>query len=345
MSEPVSIHMVAARAGCSIATVSRVINGTAQTSAEVRERVEEAVSALAYRPSEIGRSLKTRKTRTIGIVVPSFTNPVFASSIAGVEEVARAHSRTVLLTATEYHGEREEEIVETLLAKQVEGLVLTVADADNSRALDRLDAAKVPYVLLYNQPARADRYAVSVDNIAGARELVGQLIALGHKRIAFVAGRFRTSDRSLLRYQGCVEAMDEAGLPKPEVLEVDYAGDQPEEPDVLATKLRGLNAPTALFCSNDLLALAVIAASRSIGMKVPGDVSVAGFDGISIGTMIEPSLASIAQPTRAMGTEAMEILHALCQAAPVEPGVRLLQHQFRPGGSIAAAPVESKGGT
>jgi len=344
VSGAVSIHMVAARAGCSIATVSRVINGTAQTSDAVRGRVEEAVRALGYRPSEIGRSLKTRKTHTIGIVVPSFTNPVFASSIAGVEEVARAHGRTVLLSATEYHGEREEEIIETLLAKQVEGLVLTVADADNSRALDRLEAAKVPYVLLYNQPARADRLAVSVDNVAGGKELTRQLIALGHERIAFVAGRFQTSDRSLLRYQGCVEAMRQAGLPDPEVLEVDYAGDQPEEPDELAARLRELNAPTALFCSNDLLALAVIAASRSIGMKIPDDVSVAGFDGISIGKMIEPSLATIDQPTRAMGTTAMELLQALFQAEPVEAGVRLLQHRFRPGGSIAAAPVEGNGG-
>lgn len=345
MSGTVNIHEVAARAGCSIATVSRVINGTAQTSEAVRQRVEEAISALAYRPSEIGRSLKTRKTRTIGIVVPSFTNPVFASSIAGVEQVARANGRTVLLSATEYHSEREEEIIDTLLAKHVEGLVLTVADADNSRALDRLDAAKVPYVLLYNQPARLDRPAVSVDNVAGAREIIRQLIALGHKRIAFIAGRFRTSDRSLLRYQGCVEAMEDAGLPGPEVLEVEYADDQPEEPGALAARLRELSVPTALFCSNDLLALAVIAASRSIGKRVPDDVSVAGFDGISIGKMIEPSLATIEQPTRHMGARAMEILQALCQSTPVPSGVHLLQHQFRTGGSIASAPTESIGGT
>ncbi|NNF77548.1 MAG: LacI family DNA-binding transcriptional regulator [Rhizobiales bacterium] len=337
MSGTVGIHEVAARARCSIATVSRVINGTAQTSKTVRERVEEAINTLAYRPSEIGRSLKTRKTRTIGIVVPSFTNPVFASSVAGVEQVARANGRTVLLSATEYHGEREEEIIETLLAKKVEGLVLTVADADDSKALDRLDAAEVPYVLLYNQPARPDRIAVSVDNIAGAREIVTELIALGHERIAFIAGRFHTSDRSLLRYQGCVEAMKKAGLPPPEVLETDYAADQPENPDVLAERLRELDSPTALFCSNDLLALAVMAASRSIGKRVPEDISVAGFDGISIGKMIEPSLATIEQPTRNMGVRAMEILSALCQAETVQPGVQLLQHKFRQGGSIAPA--------
>jgi DNA-binding LacI/PurR family transcriptional regulator len=336
--------MVAARAGCSIATVSRVINGTAQTSDTVRQRVEEAIEALSYRPSEIGRSLKTRKTNTIGLVVPSFTNPVFASSIAGVEQVARAHGRTVLLSATEYHGEREEEIIETLLAKQVEGLVLTVADADNSRALDRLDTAGVPYVLLYNQPARKDRLAVSVDNIAGAKQLVSELIALGHRKIAFIAGRFHTSDRSLLRYQGCVEAMREAGLSEPQVLEVDYAGDQPDEPETLVNRLRELRSPTALFCSNDLLALAVISASRSMGMNVPGDISVAGFDGISIGKMIEPSLATIVQPTRAMGARAMEILLALFKGSPVDAGVRLLQHEFRPGGSIAPETAESNGG-
>lgn len=345
MSGSVSIHMVAARAKCSIATVSRVINGTAQTSDAVRGRVEEAIAALGYRPSEIGRSLKTRKTRTVGIVVPSFTNPVFASSIAGVEEVARAYGRSVLLSATEYHSEREEEIVETFLANQVEGLVLTVANADDSVALDRLDAAKVPYVLLYNQPMRTSRYAVTVDNVAGAKDLVRQLIAFGHTRLAFVAGRFQTSDRSLLRYRGCVEAMRDAGLGMPELLEVDYVGDQPEELDALAAELRKLDRPTALVCSNDLLAIAVIAASRKVGMRVPDEVSVAGFDGVAIGKMIEPSLATIEQPTRAMGIRAMEILRALNEGAPVKPGADLLHHRFRPGGSIAAVKTERNGGS
>ena len=344
MSGAVSIHTVAARADCSIATVSRVINGTAKTSDSVRERVEEAISALGYRPSELGRSLKTRKTRTIGIVVPSFTNPVFASSVAGVEEVARSLGRSVLLSATEYHDEREGEIVETLLAKKVEGLVLTVANADSSPVLDRLDAAEVPYVLLYNQPARTDRYAVSVDNVAGARELVSRLIALGHRRIAFIAGKFRTSDRALLRYQGCVEALRDAGLAGPELQEVDYVGDQPEEARELAAQLRRLNSPTALICSNDLLAVAVIAATRSLGMKVPEDVSVAGFDGIAIGKMIEPSLATIEQPTRAMGARAMEILKAMSEGSPGEPGVSVLPYRFRPGRSIAPATAGRNGG-
>lgn len=342
MSEVVTIRAVAERAGCSIATVSRVINGSANTSSDVRERVEEAISVLRYRPSDLGRSLKTRRTRTIGIVVPSFTNPVFASSVAGVEETARAHGRSVLLSATEYRGEREEDVIETLLAKKVEGLVLTVAGADGSPVLDRLDQAKLPYVLLYNQPADERRIAFSVDNVAAARELTARLIGLGHRSIAFVAGRFRTSDRSLLRYQGCVQAMKHAGLAAPEVVEVDYAGDRPGE---LPAVLRDLQSSTAFFCSNDLLAISVISALRDLGRRVPDDVSVAGFDGIAIGAMIDPKLATIEQPTRLMGEKAMETLLALSEGAPVTPGTRLLEHRFRPGASIAAAPAGRGGGS
>lgn len=343
LSEAVTIRAVAERAGCSIATVSRVINGSAPTSPTIRERVEGAIIALRYRPSDIGRSLKTRKSRTIGIVVPSLTNPVFASSVAGVEQVARANERAVLLSATEYHGEREEEIIETLLAKKVEGLVLTVADADSSVALDRLDAAGTPYVLLYNQPENSGRIAFSVDNVAAARDMTRKLIGLGHRRIAFVAGRFRTSDRSLLRYRGCVASMREAGLPGPDVIEVDYAGDQPDATGLLAHRLRSLGSATALFCSNDLLALSVIAALRHSGRRVPEDVSVAGFDGISIGAMIYPRLATIEQPTRLMGIRAMEALLAIFEGSSVRRGTRLLEHKFRPGGSVAAAPAESSG--
>lgn len=338
----VTIHAVARRAGCSIATVSRVINGSANTSPDIRERVEEAIRTFRYRPSDIGRSLKTRKSRTIGIVVPSLTNPVFASSVTGVEELARANGRAVLLSATEYHGEREDEIVETLLAKKVEGLVLTVADADACPILERLDEARLPYVLLYNQPAATERIAFSVNNVAAARELTQRLIALGHRRIAFVAGRFRTSDRSLLRYQGCVQAMKEAGLPAPVVVEVDYVGDRP---GALSALLEDLESATALLCSNDLLAISVISALRDLGRRVPNDVSVAGFDGIAIGTMIEPKLATIEQPTRLMGKQAMETLLALCEGAPVKRGTRLLEHRFRPGASLAAAPGKGNGGS
>lgn len=342
MSDVVTIRAVAKRAGCSIATVSRVINGSARTSPQLRERVEEAISHLRYRPSDIGRSLKTRRTRVIGIVVPSLTNPVFASSVAGVEETARAHGRSVLLAATEYHAEREEDVIETLLAKKVEGLVLTVAAADGNPLLDRLDEAALPYVLLYNEPKHPRRIAFSVDNVAAARELTQRLIALGHRRVAFVAGRFRTSDRSLLRYQGCVAAMREAGLPAPAVAEVDYAGDRPGE---LHSVLSELRSATAFFCSNDLLAISVIAALRDLGRRVPSDASVVGFDGIAIGAMIDPKLATIEQPTRHMGEKAMETLLALCEGAPVQPGTRLLEYRFRPGASIAAAPAGRVGGS
>lgn len=340
MARPVTIRTVATRAGCSIATVSRVMNGTGPTSAEVEARVRAAVSELAFRPSEIGRALKSLRTRTLGVVIPSLTNPVFASSVAGIEAQARARGHVLLVTATDYDPAREREVVETLIAQSVAGLVLTVADPDDNPTLDHLDAGGIPYVLVYNEPKRAARAAVTVDNEAAGATLTQALVALGHTRILFVAGRFATSDRSRLRHQGYRAAMQAAGLAPSPVLELDYLGDADAHRSALAGLLGAPGRPTALVCSNDLLALSITAAVRDMGLAVPGDVSIAGFDGISIGRLVSPALCTIDQPTRRMGERAVERLFDLMDGH----GARAVEHlpfHLRPGGTIAVAPRPS----
>ena len=340
-----TIAEVARQAGCSTATVSRVINRSGPTSAEVRDRVETAIGRLGFRPNAIGRSLKTQRTRTIGCIIPSLTNPVFASSVSGIESSASADGWSVLLAATDYKLEREGNVIETLLERDVEGLILTVADADRNRTLDMLDVERVPYVLAYNEPRHTERPAVTVDNALSTQQLTQLLIESGHRRIAYVAGRFATSDRSRRRHEGYLAALDGAGIAPLPVIEVDYmASDEAHRLD-LATRLADAGRPTALMCSNDLLAVSVISALRASGYRVPDDISVTGFDGIALGQMVSPTLATIDQRPYEIGRQAAHMLFQMIERGTWEdPRLRLLDHELRPGESLASAPDDETDG-
>lgn len=341
MPRIVTIRTVAERAGCSIATVSRVINRSAPTSADVEARVRAAIDELGFRPSEIGRALKTLKTRTVGVLIPSLTNPVFAASVAGMQAAARERRHTLLLTATDYDPAAEAELVETLVAQNVAGLVLTVACASDNATLDLLEAESIPFVLVHNEPEGDARAAVCVDNAAATSALTEAMIAAGHRRITYLAGRFATSDRSLKRYEGYRAAMERAGLVAVEPLELDYLGDAPSHATALAGLFGGASAPTAALCSNDLLALSVTGALRDLGIRVPDDVSVAGFDGIALGRAMSPSLATVDTPTRRMGEQAVELLFEMIETGTA-PRVERLPFSLRPGGTLAAAPKRSR---
>jgi DNA-binding LacI/PurR family transcriptional regulator len=331
-----TIRDVAELAGCSIATVSRHVNGTAPLALETRQRIEAAIAALGYRPSEIGRSLKRQATRTLGIIVPSLTNPIFASSVAGFQATARAHGFGVLIATSDYDPGIEITAAETFLGQSVDGLALTVCDVMSSPALAIIDAAGKPSVLLYNQADHPGRPALTVDSLRAAEGMTRLVLAEGHWRIAFLAGRFAASDRSRLRYRGFAAALAEAGLKPPAPVELDFFDDAPDA--AIAALLATDERPTALFCSNDSLALAVIGSVKRMGARVPEDLSVVGFDGIALGQMVEPTLASVWQPARAMGEQACERLLAALAGRPAEP-CPFLDHDIRRGGSLGAAPA------
>lgn len=330
-----TIRDVARRAGVSTATVSRLINGSGPVGAATAARVRDAIDALDFRLNGVGRSLKTAHTRTLGVVIPSMTNPVFADAVAGIDEAARAAGYALMFTSTEYDPAREQEAVASLLGNRVDGLILTVADPARSAVLDRLDAAGTPYVLTYNQPGAHGRPTVTVDNVAAGRAVASHLAALGHARLAMVSGRFRASDRAVARQEGFRAGAAAHGLARPATAEMSFL-----ETDA-ASVLRPLfadpaTAPTALFCSNDLLAIAVIGALGRLGLAVPGAVSVVGFDGIAIGTHLHPTLATVVQPSREMGRAATrQLLGRLAgQSAPESV---LLPHRLREGESAGQA--------
>lgn len=336
-----TIKTVACHAGVSPATVSRVLNGSALVASDTADRVRRAVQALAFRPSLAGRSLRAARTRSLGVVVPTLTNPVFAECLAGTEAAARACGHTVGLVSTGYRAEAEADAVESLLRQRVDGLVLTVNDAARNRVLDRLERDRVPYVLVFNQLPHGERPTVSVDNRAAARDLVAHLIALGHRTIRMVTGQFRQSDRARLRYRGYSDAMRAAGLQPLPPLQMPFLA-----PDARRQLVEGLAArprPTAFFCSNDYLAMTVIRDLAALGYGVPADVSVAGFDGIRVGELTVPALTTVVQPSEAIGRTAVELLVSRI-AGELANAPELLAHAVRRGATTAAVAASSIAG-
>lgn len=315
MSKPPTIREVASRAGVSVATVSRVMNGRGSVSERTRLTVDEAIRETGFRPNVIGRGLKTARSGTLGVLVPSLRNPIFADAVQGIEHAAEAGGYRILLTSSNYVPEKEVAAIDVLLCNRVEGLVLTVADESTSRALEFLGRAHVPFVLVFNPAGTASHSIVTIDNYAAAREIVSRLMQMGHRRVAMIAGDPQASDRSNQRRAGYEQALVDGGLRPGPVIEVGFDSRD------LARHCRFLlscdPAPTALFCSTDMLAIVAIRGFTALGLKVPDDISVAGFDGIEIGQCMSPSLATVVQPAEDMGMRAVEhLLERLNAGAP-----------------------------
>jgi DNA-binding LacI/PurR family transcriptional regulator len=322
---------VAHLAGVSRATAARAFATPEVVREATREQVFAAARTLNFRPNRLGRQFRLQATRMLGVVVPNLLNPVFAEQFQAMERAARQHGYNLLLATTDYDGAREAEVVEDLLRQRVDGLVLTVTDAHDNPLLDALSREATPFVLAYHQPSRADFSAVSVDNRAGMQLATEHLLQLGHSHIGMVAGPALQSDRARLRYQGYCDAMQARGLEPMAVLEM--PAHTRADLSVLAPHLRGPGAPTALVCSNDLLAISVIAELRRGAHQVPRHMSVIGFDGIALGTQIHPSLCSVVQPIEALAQAVIgQLLNLIGGGAPASV---CLPCHIRPGDSIA----------
>lgn len=343
-----SIKQVAHLAGVSIATVSRLLNKPGSVSAETAEKIHRSIEQLGFRPNFTGRNLRAGNSRTVGVVVPTLSNTVFAQCLQGIELAARELDYSVMFTTTEYQPDDESAAVELLLSHRVDGVILTVADAGANATLDLLERERIPFVLAYNQltPASIEgsrpRASVSVDNRVAACDAVAHLIALGHRRIQMLSGKFNASDRAIQRHYGYLDAMKAAGLAPLPAIEVErhtYTASA----DYQQMMADPAQRPTALFCSNDLLAMSAIRDLRALGLRVPEDISVMGFDGIPVGELLAPVLSSVVQPSERIGDVALRSLvesiergAAGAADVPGDGNMRhVLPHTVRRGGSAA----------
>jgi DNA-binding LacI/PurR family transcriptional regulator len=306
----VSIRDVAAAAGVSVATVSRVLSPASADvpmRKETRDKVERAIDELGYRPNDLARALLQHRTAAIGLVVPDISNPYYPPLVRGVEDAASSQGYRVVLCNTDRDPAKISGYLDTLIKTRVDGIVVAGggwADVPDRTAV--LGNYRTGLVAVGRHLTAHP--SVRIDNVAASREAAEHLIGLGHRRIAFLGGP-ASSTTVQDRAQGYRDALKVAGLAGAATVR---CGDFTEESGYAATReiLGASPPPTALLCANDRIALGAYAAVADAGRRVPDDVSVVGFDDTPIARYVRPTLTTVAIPTYEMGSAAVRVLLA-----------------------------------
>ena len=303
---------VAKLAGVSTATVSRVINLPETVRNKTREKVTRAMKICNYKYNALARGFVTKQSNTIGLIIPTINNPVFAESTSGVQDYANQRKIQVILGNTYYSNEQEKNLVQTLREKQVDGLIITSTNPKGA-IIKSLTDEGFPFVLLYSTVRKGSVSAVGIDNYQGGYQATDHLVKLGHERIGMVAGSFAISDRSFHRWHGYRQCLKDHNIAYDKALlaQTDYSLTSGR--DSMKKMLSFKKPPTAVFCSNDFLALGAMKGARELGLDLPEDLSIVGFDDIPIASYVIPELTTIRQPAYEMGKLGAELLFQCIQ--------------------------------
>ncbi|MDQ3399259.1 MAG: LacI family transcriptional regulator, partial [Deinococcota bacterium] len=301
-----TVKEVAKAAKVSVATVSRVISGAGYVSPQLKERVQAAMATLSYHPSAVARSLRTQQTYNVGVLIPQIDHPFFSTLTFAIEGTLFKSQYRCFVCSAEENPQKEEAYIDALLSQRVGGVIL-VPTGQQEAGVRRLLAQGVPVVLIDRDLPTVEVDRVLSDNYHGAAELTRHLVALGHRRLG-VIGTSESSQAMSERLRGTRETLLEAGL-------------EPAEPCLQApleqfgagyeTAIRLLARsprPTAIMALTDVMAVGVMHAATDLGLTLPGDLSVTGFDDIPLASHVLPALTTVAQPLHAMGSAAAELL-------------------------------------
>ena len=299
---------VASAAGVSVATVSRVLSHPELVNGETRARVQRSIAELRFRPSRVARRLRAGRgpTNLVGLVIPDIQNPFFADLARGVEDVAQAHGYVTILANSDEDTEKEAQYLDALRAESVDGVILPPV-SPGAEAAARLADAGIPVVYVDRRPRRITGDTVVIDNERGARDATEHLLRLGHQRIGLIAGRppLSTSQERLAGYR---HALEEAGIPFDDSLVGRGESRQLEAERATRVMLASDHRPTALLVSNGLMTLGALEAIHGLGLRIPDDVALVGYDDMPWALAMDAPLTVVRQPARAMGDRAMELL-------------------------------------
>lgn len=312
-----TLHDVAAAAGVSTATVSRCLNFPDQVANKTRQKVNAAVMELGYSPNFGARAMAARRTHTIGAIIPTMENAIFARGLQAFQEELRVHGFTMLVASTSYRPDIEEEQIRSLVARGADALLLIGHERD-PEIYRFLEAQGVPALVTWAFDDQSTRPSIGFDNAAAMSEMASKVIDLGHRQLALISAEMAMNDRALARYEGIKTAMETAGLStdRLDLIETKYGI---EEGAVAFEEIMAHDPrPTAVFCGNDVLAVGALRRARELGIDVPGDVSIIGFDDIELAQIAHPPLTTVHVPHREMGRSA-----GLALARLVKEGVPL----------------------
>lgn len=312
-----SVRVVCKLAGVSTATVSRTLKNPELVSAKTRERVFKAMQESGYRPNLLASSVKTGKSNALVVLVPNLTNPFFLRIIQGIEQAAQEKGYSVLLGDTQGQQVREHEIASMVLTNRADGLI----HLDHSFPFSQSDAhlaESMPVVSVCERIEGDKEFPViELDNYAATRSLAQHLVNYGHRKFGIIAGQkdSRIHRDRLAGIKG-VLADEEIGFNDEMIVGGAYSIEAGQEG---ARKLMDTqNRPTAIFCFNDDIAIGTIFELKKMGIRVPQDVSVVGFDNIKVAAFIDPPLTTIDQPAHDMGRKAVEVVLQIINGVPLK---------------------------
>jgi LacI family transcriptional regulator len=311
-----TIKDVAAVAGVSFTTVSHVVNNSRPVSAEVRAKVERAISQLNYVPSAVARSLKARTTATIGLVVPNSTNPYFAELARGIEDGCARKGYCVFFCNSDDDPAKQRNYLRVLQEKRIDGLI--VASAGDDAVLARsLANSKEPLVIVDRNIEGLAADLVQIDHEKGAYQATRHLLELGHAKIGCITGPVSTAV-SAMRVHGFIRAMAERGIDivPDAIVESDFSG---AGGLLAAGKLLDTVHPSAIFACNDMMGIGALRAAAERGIRVPHDCSIIGFDDIELSRYTYPALSTVGQSVRALGETAAQTLIERISGAATGP--------------------------
>ncbi|MHB1462583.1 MAG: LacI family DNA-binding transcriptional regulator [Armatimonadota bacterium] len=316
---PVTIYDIARQLGLSPSTVGHALNGTGRVSQKTCERVVEAAAKMGYRPSLVAKSLSNSRTRTLGVLVPIIGNTAYSNMVHGIEAAAYQAGYNIILCCSEFDQNREHQYLEMLCNRRVEGIIVIPSRRVNSHKqqvdhLVKIQQSGIPLVVLEQNLPDQRLSRVVMDNYGAAKQLVQHLITLHHERIGFLhLGYEQTDYAGNERFNGYLAALSEAGLHYTSTLSAQAATvsvyeDEGDSKAQFEAYYQAANQPSAVFAVNDILAIKLIQACQMIGLRVPEDVAVVGFDNITVSALISPPLTTIYQPAEEMGKRATELI-------------------------------------
>jgi LacI family transcriptional regulator len=316
-AEKITIREVARRAGVSTATVSRAFNQPDKVRTVTRERILRVIRDTHYVSDGLAVSLVSRRSRTIGLIIPTVMNSIYASSTQAFQRTAQAAGYTVLVGVSEFSPVLEADLIQRLLERRVDGLVLTGGTHDRG-LLEKVRRNGVPIVATWRLTGDPEIPAVSFDNRRAATSAVEYLISLGHRRIGLICGRTAVNDRALERRQAFEACLERHGIVVDPRLIHERDFEMIEGAAATALMLALDEPPTAIFCANDIQAIGAMGVCRERGLEVPRDMSIIGFDDLPITQYTDPKLTTIRVPADDMGRKAAEaLIAAIAEGTPI----------------------------
>lgn len=298
-----TLNDVAKMAGVSTATVSRCLNYPDRVVDTTRKRVMSAVNTLGYTPNFAARVMAAKRSFTIGAIIPTMDNAIFARGLQAFQEEIHRRGYTLLVSSSAYQTDIEEEQIRTLVARGADGLLLIGHDRD-SKIYDYLDRQKTPALVAWSFLSGGRCPSIGFDNRQSMHDLTDEALRLGHRHVGVISGISKGNDRARLRIDGIKDAFEAHGLSPDTLAIIETPYDIDNGADAFRQLMAGSQRPTAVLCGNDVLAVGAVRQALDMGLRVPQDVSITGFDDLELARIVQPGLTTVHVPHREMGRKA-----------------------------------------